>query len=333
MHPGPAMIVESCQRYEVYSFGDCQCGAPQKLDGRDALQHLAEVAAGLHAVVLGEAQVVGQVRSALAEAPEELRRLGDLALGASRQLRRETHFKAHSGHLLDRALSVHGVEPGGPLLVVGPGAMGRLVAERALELGFGPITIAGRTRPEAPWFAAGGFAFVPLDSLRSAGDVRVAIGCLGSAARSLDLAADLPAVSHLLVDLGTPRNFAGDSAAPVATIASLMPNHTARRHGDLRRAELADRLRAILDRRLGGAFLDGDGGLGALRKSVEEVRRDVVQRTRRLHPEIADETLDAITRTLVNQIFHLPSERLKQLDDPDVAHQFATLFAPERTEV
>ncbi|MCL6506193.1 MAG: DUF2064 domain-containing protein [Bryobacteraceae bacterium] len=79
-HPGAA-IVTSCQRLEAYGFEPCVCGAPVRLDGRAALERLAGVAAGLDSVVIGEAQIAGQVRAAFRGTRGPLRAAADVALG------------------------------------------------------------------------------------------------------------------------------------------------------------------------------------------------------------------------------------------------------------
>ena len=134
-HGGDAIVV-SCQRLEAYGFGPCDCPAPERLTGHAALERLAAVSAGLESVVLGEDQITGQVRSAFAETKGDLRAASDVAIGAARALRAETQFDSHAGHLLDKALRLSTMPPGGTLLVLGAGAMGRLVAVRGRELGF-----------------------------------------------------------------------------------------------------------------------------------------------------------------------------------------------------
>lgn len=327
-HAGSPVMLTSCQRLEVYGPGDCEgeCEAPQRHSGHEALLHLAEVAAGLHSVVLGEIQILGQVRQALAESPRQVREVADIAIAAARDLRRETEFGSHSGHLLDRALRAHNIAPGGSLLVLGTGQMGRLIAQRASEIGFEDVTIVGRRLPEGDWLERHGFRYLHLENLREAPAVDIVAGCLGSNADELDPATALPGVRSLIVDLGTPRNFSDSPNVPLATIASLVGPHTDRPHTEHRRNELRNRLANILDRRLAMATTTSRTPLGALRQAVEESRLAEMDRLRRAHPEIPEETLNAITRSLVNKIFHTPSERLRQVADETLAEELAGLF-------
>ena len=320
-HPDAA-IVDSCQRIEAYRLGDCDCAAPRRWQGREALAHLAEVAAGLHSVVLGETQILGQCRSAFEAASGPARDAAGIAIAAARDLRAETEFNSHAGHLLDRGLAAAGLRPEGRLLVLGTGAMGRLVAERGIALGFDEVLLAGRREPAAN----AGWRYVPLTRIGRVGPVAVVAGCLGSGAGERDLDALPPA--KLVIDLGTPRNFAG-ARANLITISGLLAAEQGQRHGERRRAALRSRLGDLLDGRLRHHERTASSPLGALRLEVERVRRRELERLGALHPEIAPETLDALTRSLVNQIFHAPTERLRTLDDRKLAGKLAALFQTE----
>jgi len=324
-HVGAA-VVETCQRIETYRTGPCDCDAPVKLEGFEAIVHLAEVSAGLHSGALGEPQVVGQVRRGFAGAPAALRQAADLALASARELRREAHFTADSGALLARAMETAGVTPSGRLLVLGTGTLGRLVAAHGRALGFAEVIIAGRRAPEGEWLVRHGIAFRRLANIPSLSSVSVVAGCLGGDAQPLS-PADLPPVSRLLVDLGTPRNFAQGFDLPLVSIADII-EHSASDH---RRLELRRRVRVLADRRAAESRRDGRSALGSWRREVEAVRLGEVDRIRRLHPELPGETIDTITRGLVNKIFHAPLERLRDSDDECFTQRVASLF--QRSEV
>lgn len=290
---------------------------------------MAEVAAGLHSLVLGEEQILGQVRSSMAEAGATVREFGGIAIAAARSLRQANQFDAHTGHLLDRALTQAGVQPAGRLLIVGAGSVGRLVTLRGVELGFTQITMAARRVPEGAWFDPDRMRFLPLARLRDAGESDVIVTCLGSAASELQGERDLPPAARLIIDLGTPRNITGATSVPVLTVATMLAEAAGHRHRDVRRARLRVQLSDILDRRLEMAASDSASPIGMMRAEIERVRQAELARVRHKHPELAEATIDAITRSLVNQIFHRPSARLKQIDDPALAAGFAALFAAD----
>lgn len=326
-HGAATITVATCQRIEVYSPALCACDAPDRRAGMDALLHLAEVAAGLHSVVLGEEQVLGQVREAIREAPAEVRPYVEAALAAARQFRREAGITADTGELLDRALALAGTPPGGHLLVLGFGQMGRAVARRGVALGF-MVTIAARRLP-GPGALPGGTRFVPLADATALGRVDILAGCLGSGARPFDIPR-LPAAAFAF-DFGTPRNLPDDAARRTIAIRDLTAAGSTPAERALRQRHRA-RIAGILERRLAMVRENAASAVGQLRAGVERRRQQEAERIRRLHPEIAPETVDVITQALVNHLFHDPCERLRGIADDEFGARVADLFAIEPPE-
>jgi glutamyl-tRNA reductase len=313
--------VVTCQRYEFVSLDRVVGGsAPRTYEGEAALLHLAGLAAGLDSLVLGETQVFGQVRGAIARSTPELRRLTAPALAAARSLRREEAFGEHAGFALDQALASAGIESHGRLLVLGGGIMARRVLERAVELGF-EVTIAAR-RPVTLALPA---TYEPLERVTELAPFDVIAGCLGAGAPRLDRAA-LPPVTRLAVDFGTPRNLGDDFEAPVVTIADLLDYQKKTPAVQARRDALRNRLSELLNQRLAMASTNGDSPLGSLRGEVEQIRQRELARAAKLHPELPLSALDTITRSLVNQIFHRPSQRLRLSANQELAEALAALF-------
>ena len=309
--------IVTCQRFEVVTTRYFSpAAAHRSYQGAEALLHLARLAAGLESLVLGEGEVLGQVRAALAHSPAELRRLIAPAIGAARALRREVRFVEHSGHTLDLALEQADIESKGSLVVVGGGPMGRCVAERAAELGFEVTLVARRPPPLPP-----GVIYQPFSAIATLPPCDVLASCLGREAPQM-ASAELPPVRRLAIDLATPRNLKGNFGVPLLTLANLVEGSS---HRDAsRRCELEERLRELLTVRL--AVGDSDSPLGAVRAEVERIRQRELARSLALHPELPAEKLDTITRSLVNQILHLPSQRLRQSADPKLEAAVAALF-------
>jgi glutamyl-tRNA reductase len=69
-----------------------------------------------------------------------------------------------------------------------------------------------------------------------------------------------------------------------------------------------------------------DTPIGRIRSEVERVRQREAERIARLHPGLSHEAIESITRGLVNQIFHLPSERLRAMGDTELGERLADLF-------
>lgn len=318
---GRDVVVSSCQRIEAYSAGDCGCRPDSQLGGRDSVIHLTEVAAGLHSVVLGEAQILGQVRQAFAASNGRLRAGGDFAIQTARQFRKSVQFDSHAGHLLDKALRVAGEAPGGRLLVLGTGAMGKLVADRGREIGFDEVIIAGRRQPER---GAAAHAFVPLDKATGVGRVDVVAGCLGSGAAAIPTDT-FDFARKLIADLGTPANFEGEAEVPVVTIADLIHDESTRPHAVRKRTRLREQLHAMLP------TVDdaSSSGIREVWRASEAAQRREVERMARLHPELPREALEQFARSLMNQFLHAPLQRVREAADGDLAVRFAELFAEQ----
>ena len=192
MHSEPVaevLIVSTCHRVEVYADVDrfhagvtviCEllarhCGIPARSELPPSLYvhyedravgHLLAVACGLDSVVVGEAQILGQVRSALKSAEEHgtlgrvLGDLGRLALRVGKRARTQTGIDRAGLSLLSVAVELAAASLGGspaaiPLagrdvLVVGAGSMSALAVATAGRNGAASIVVANRTRLATP---------------------------------------------------------------------------------------------------------------------------------------------------------------------------------------
>jgi glutamyl-tRNA reductase len=221
-----AFVVSTCNRVEVYADVDrfhaavtviCELLARHTgVQARDltahlyvhyeerAVTHLLAVACGLDSVVVGEGQILGQVRSALKLAEERgtvgrvLGELGRLALRAGKRARSETGIDRAGQSLVSLAfeLAAARLSPvrddgrdedeqglaGRDVLVVGAGSMSTLAATTAGKSGAASIAVANRTRRHAERLAArvGGHS-VPLADLGPAlAAADVVISCTGA---------------------------------------------------------------------------------------------------------------------------------------------------------
>lgn len=322
---GEGIPIVTCQRYEIVAVsGDRTELAPQTFRGAAALLHLSRLAAGLESLVLGEPEILGQVRTAFTATTAETRRLIAPAIAAARSLRAEASFSRNAGYALDLAIDHAGTATEGTLLVVGGGPMARRVAERAHALGFTTTLVARRPPPIPPEIQ-----YQPFSLLPGLPATDVLVTCLGRSAPQMG-ASDLPAVRQLVIDLGTPRNLKDDFENPVLTLANLLSFQRECDREAPERHRLDARLRELLESRL--AFEVPNSPLGSLREEVELIRQRELMRSMRLHPDLPPEKLDTITRTLVNQIFHSPSRKLRQSGDKEMAAALADLFRPGAQE-
>src|SRR5205807_3866197 len=123
-----------------------------------AVQHLLAVSSGLESMVVGEGQILGQVRSALKLADEQgtlgrsLRDLGRLALRTGKRARAETGIDRLGLSLVSVGLDLAagpGELSGHEVLIVGAGAMSGLAVATVARSGAASVTIANRTRAKA----------------------------------------------------------------------------------------------------------------------------------------------------------------------------------------
>ncbi|HYK32671.1 MAG TPA: glutamyl-tRNA reductase [Streptosporangiaceae bacterium] len=161
-HGGVAAVCELLARHSGLSLGELTGSAYVHYQNR-AAQHLLAVACGLESMVVGESQILGQVRSAVRLARQhgtlsrELSDVSRVALRAGKRAHAETGIDAAGQNLvtlgLDRAAGLRGGARDGALpalagfsvLVVGAGAMSSLAVATAVRLGAASVLVANRT--------------------------------------------------------------------------------------------------------------------------------------------------------------------------------------------
>lgn len=150
------VLLATCHRVELYGFGPSPGQQEmRRLEGDGAVRQLFRVAAGLESAVVGESEILGQVRDALARArergtDERLARLFECAIAAGRAARAQVLVGTElvRDGLAERAVSWLAARTqlsGRPVLVVGTGTMGAALAAAATAAG-GVVTVAGRLR-------------------------------------------------------------------------------------------------------------------------------------------------------------------------------------------
>jgi len=241
-----AILLSTCNRTELYAMvGESERLLPdlrQELffrrlgdhDGSgdlvyerrnaDAVQHFFRVACGLDSMVLGENQILGQVRNAFelalnAEAVGTIfHRLASRAFRLSKRVRTETEIGAGAVSLAYAAVELaqkifQSLERRGVLLV-GAGDHGRLCAEHLLTRRVAPLLIANRTAAKAEELAArlGGEA-VPFERIGEALDqVDIVVSTTGSTQPIIDREMVRAAMRRraarplVLADLAVPRD-------------------------------------------------------------------------------------------------------------------------------
>ncbi|HYM82975.1 MAG TPA: hypothetical protein VEY67_02340 [Candidatus Dormibacteraeota bacterium] len=366
-----AIVLRTCHRVEVYAA--LQAGAEiegdrrweglelpalpsggRRLEGREAARHLFAVAAGLDSIVVGEDQILHQLRGCLSERhlagfeapmPSEgnghadppsgldplIERLFQLGLHVGRQARawREGPPRSLSDVALDRIEASAGPLRGMPLLVVGAGRMGRLAALGAARR-HARVLVANRTpdRAAALAFDADGRA-VPYGPDAPLPDARAAIVAvsgrwdLGAAATAALLESDT-----VIVDLSSPpalepavRAAVGARHISIDDLAS-GPQDDVRARFRRRVERLVDESDAELGRWL--AARSAVPAIQALTEHAETRRVTEVERLLRRLPSLDErdrELVDQMSRRLVASLLHEPLATLR--DDETGDHERA----------
>jgi glutamyl-tRNA reductase len=320
-----------------------------------AARHLFRVASGLDSLVVGEPQILGQVKSAF-QAASARRCTGPLlnktfhwAFGVGKRVRRETALGEGAVSVSFAAVSlarkIFGRLNGRRVLVVGAGEISTLTAQHLRSQGVAEIVITSRTTAHADELAAevGGRA-VPWASLRQAiGNADIVLTATGSQ-RPIIVRDDVESVLGrnraeplFIIDVAVPRDV--DPAVGeieqvflynVDDLQGIVQENLARRGAEIARAE------AIVDDEVARftAWQRSRRALPtvvALRQRFEEIRRAELRRLdSRLTGLSADERarVDEVTRLIVEKLLLEPTEQLKAL--PDVETQTAYTEAMSR---
>ena len=167
-----------------------------------AVEHAFSLAAGLDSMAVGEAQILGQLRSALAEGQEReetgpsLNALVQQALRVGKRVHSETEIDTVSRSLvqagLDRAFPAIGASSPADVdvLVVGAGSMSALAATTAVRAGVRSLTVVNRTAARASDLAQrlGGSSIDIADLADGIARADIVISCTGSTGVVVDLA-------------------------------------------------------------------------------------------------------------------------------------------------
>ncbi|HLX46929.1 MAG TPA: glutamyl-tRNA reductase [Streptosporangiaceae bacterium] len=370
-HVAGAFIVSTCNRVEIYADVDKFHGGVSSIcellarhsgvplaeltphlyvhyEDR-ALQHLLEVVCGLDSMVVGEGQILGQVRQALTAAREqetlgrELGEIGRVALRAGKRAHAETGIDRAGANLVSVGLGLAAErlsQPGRPaagaplrdvrVLIVGAGSMSSLAAVTAARMGAAGIVIANRTKGNAQRLAATleatvtGLSALP-DALRAADLV---ISCTGAAGIVITQAAiagvmagrTRPGRPLVLLDLAMPRDIEPAVAElPGVGLIGLDTIGTAA-DGSAQEADVAA-VRAIVAEELAARALAVRAAsvtptVVALRaKAAKVVDAELDRLTGRLS-DLDDHALGEISNTVrrvVDKLLHAPTVRIKEL--------------------
>ncbi|HEX8627258.1 MAG TPA: glutamyl-tRNA reductase [Catenuloplanes sp.] len=374
---GEVVVLSTCNRVEVYAavsafhggLGDI-CAAlgeqaglpPAELASHlyvhyddAAVTHAFRVAAGLDSMVIGEAQILGQLRDAYHAAIEGdsagrlLHELMQQALRVGKRAHAETGIDRAGQSVVTAALDLAAGYLGGsltgrPALVIGAGAMGALSVATLTRAGVGSIKVTNRGAERAARLAETyGATAVPLDALP---EVLAAVDVVVTATASIEpvLTRDVltPALANrpagrtaplVVLDLAVPRDVAMDAARLPGVVVLDIDQLAASRHAgpaadDTAAVELivATEVEHFL------AWLRGADiapTVAALRGRADDVVSTELRRLAQRRPELTEQQTAEVAHAVhrvVQRLLHSPTVRVRQLAAEPGGDQYAAML-------
>ena len=355
-----AVVVSTCNRSELYGV-PADSGAtvadqleefltsyhripPGALRGRtyrwmgtDAIRHLFRVAAGLDSMLLGEAEILGQIRTAYGRALEHgatgpvLNRAFQGALEVGKRVRAETEVGARPMSVslagVKLAERVFGNLKGRSALILGAGEVAEQVLEHLRSRGIGNLCVVNRSFDRARNLAErmGGeaVAWENLDQVLSAPDIIItSVGDIGTVLTREKLERAIAARDGraiFVVDLGVPRNVAPDAAGlynlylyNVDALGEIVEQNKRAREAEIPRAEsiIAEHIAKFEAWR---TALEATSVIDDLRDRFQRERetllRERIEAMQNVSPE-ERQRLAAITEELIERVLAEPTQRL-----------------------
>jgi glutamyl-tRNA reductase len=369
-HVAESLVLSTCNRVEVYADVDKFHGAltdVSELLARHAgvplesltphlyvhyedraVAHLFSVVCGLDSMVVGESQIVGQVKHALrlAQAAGTTSRvlsgLVQQALRVGKRARTETGIDRAGRSLvtagLGEAVRELGTLSEHEVLVVGAGSMSALAATVASQSGARSVVVANRTLDHAQRLAAsvGGRA-IALDQLEEAFvTADLVISCTGAVGHVVEAGAVAAAQERrngrplVLLDLALPRDVEpavhdidGVLVVDLETLASTLTDTEHVADVEATKEIVADEVAAFLGWQRASSVAPT---VVALRGMAEEVVVAELVRLTGRAPDLDDRTrgeIESTVRRVVDKLLHAPTVRVKQLAEEPGGQSYA----------
>ena len=303
--------------------------------GQSAVMHLLRMTSGLESMIVGEDQILGQVKDAKHRAVKDhhcgnvLDAVFTKAIHVGQVVRNKTKINKGSVSIgsaaIDLAEKHIGTLDDKSVLVIGAGKMGKLVAKALAEKNLNAIFVANRTFYVAVELAKdlGGQAilFNDLEKYLANADLVISATSAPHAIITKErlLNIDMDYDNVMFVDIANPRDISDD----VSEICSKSFNID-----DLR--EIADENTKLRIKEFGEAeniindefillkesfkIMEVDGILGSLRTSMENIRQRETEKasTKLSDVDVSDKILDNLTNSIVNKIFFDISKNVKK---------------------
>ncbi len=372
-----ALILSTCNRTEVYWSGtvtgselsqwlerhhgnnlDLAASLYLHQESR-AIEHTFSVASGLDSMVLGEVQILGQLKDAYRIAQESgstgpvLNKLFQAAFSAAKRVRSETRIGANAVSLASATVSlarrVYEDLSAHTVLMVGAGEMNALTARHFMSAGVKRMVIANRTLEKAQTLAAQLNAHaVPLSELdHELAQADIVICCTASPEPLIAKPAVEAAIHTrrrrpiFMVDMAVPRDIDPNVTELEDVYLFSIDDLQQLVDENIQQRELAAGGARLLINEEVARFLaesraqDAGPAIRALRQQAEGIRQQTVEQARRMlaSGKSTHEVIDYLANTLTNRLLHAPTQALRQaseLTDLALAETITRLLTEER---
>ncbi|MEV4810634.1 glutamyl-tRNA reductase [Micromonospora avicenniae] len=371
-----AVLVSTCNRVEVYAavsgfhggLGDICAVLAEQADcsptalanhlyvhyDAAAVNHVFRVATGLDSMVVGEAQILGQLRDAYHWATDAdsagrlLHELMQQALRVGKRAHAETGIDRAGQSVVTAALELaaahfDGDLAGRPAMVVGAGAMGSLGMATLARLGAGPLTVTNRGADRAVRLAESyGATAVPMAELTAALST---VDIVVAATAAIEPVLTRPVVARaladrdpargplVLLDLAVPRDvevgvaeLPGVEVIDIERMAALLAEGPAASDALAVEQIVTTEVDSFLNW-LRGA--DVAPTVAALRGRADDVVGAELRRLAQRRPDFTDDQRAEVARTVhrvVQRLLHQPTVRVRQLASEPGGDQYAALL-------
>jgi glutamyl-tRNA reductase len=294
----------------------------------ETARHLFRVSAGLDSIILGEAQILGQVKRAYQMAIEcgtngiILNRLLHAAARVGKRVRTETRLGGGAVSLAGASAELAGKIfsdlSSRSVLLIGVGEMGKLTARHMMERGVSRLTIANRTFDKADELAKElGARALPLDRLDEAlASADIVISSTGAPKPIVDVKL-MRSILHkrsrppiYIIDIAVPRDFEPGIGQLDGVFLHNMDsmNLLVKKNLEKRRTEIP-KAETIVEKELEGftlwrRSLVATPAIKRLREKMETIRSQEVARHRKRFANQDSEHIDRLTESVINKILH-----------------------------
>ncbi|MEW5762308.1 MAG: glutamyl-tRNA reductase [Bacillota bacterium] len=368
------VVLSTCNRSEIYAAvaarqdidavwqfisGSCP-GAGQEARrytytcfGTDVVRHLFRVASGLDSMIVGETQILGQVKQAY----ETARACGTVnwlinllfqqALAVGKRVRNETGIDRNpvsvSYAAVELARQTLGSLEGRPVLIVGAGKMSELTVKHLLANGISGVIVSNRSFPRAQQLAAAfnGRAVRFEELYRWMRRVDIVISCTAATHYVIrpepmtEVMRDRQHRKLFLIDIAVPRDvdpevgkLEGVVLYDIDSLQSVVDANLAeRRRAAVAAEEIIDEEVQSFTEALGSRFVVPT--IVALKKRGDEVKEKELRRALNRLGEIGEreaKVISSLANSIVNQLLHEPIVRLKQLALRPEGYRYADIL-------